>query len=194
MALRNHYIAHSNATFDEQPLSMPAIESWMAGFSHQSRHCMWVACIGPEVVGFSSSRPYRDHPAFSRTVETAVYVKPGCTSTGLGSALYAALFDSLASLGLHRAVTGIALPNEASVGGGPCKGLWCQVVTCDGGKKTSLSGVVYDPADDHLVPVPGEVRHMSWEEGMTLFNLSVEERSRRYEERLNGRVAALQRG
>lgn len=115
MALRNHYIAHSNATFDEQPLSMPAIESWMAGFSHQSRHCMWVACIGPEVVGFSSSRPYRDHPAFSRTVETAVYVKPGCTSTGLGSALYAALFDSLASLGLHRAVAGIALPNEASV-------------------------------------------------------------------------------
>jgi hypothetical protein len=38
------------------------------------------------------------------------------------------------------------LPNEASVGGGPCKGLWCQVAACDGGKKTSLSGTVYDPA------------------------------------------------
>jgi len=54
-------------------------------------------------------------------------------------------------------------------------------------------GVVRDPADD-LIPVPGEVRHMSWEEGMALFNLSVEERTKRYQERLNGRVAALPRG
>jgi hypothetical protein len=38
------------------------------------------------------------------------------------------------------------LPNEASVGSGPCKGLWCQLASCDGGKRTSLSGVVYDPA------------------------------------------------
>lgn len=29
---------------------------------------------------------------------------------------------------------------------GPCKGLWCQVQTCQGQPKTSLSGVVYDPA------------------------------------------------
>ena len=38
------------------------------------------------------------------------------------------------------------LPNEASTGGGPCKGLFCQVAACDGGKTTSLSGIVYDPA------------------------------------------------
>ena len=31
-------------------------------------------------------------------------------------------------------------------GSGPCKGLWCQVNSCQGKPKTSLSGVVYDPA------------------------------------------------
>jgi hypothetical protein len=55
-------------------------------------------------------------------------------------------------------------------------------------------GVVRDSADSDLIPVPGELRHLSWEEGMALFNLSVEERTRRYQERLNGRVPALPRG
>ena len=34
----------------------------------------------------------------------------------------------------------------AGPGSGPCKGLWCQVQSCQGKPKTSLSGKVYDPA------------------------------------------------
>ena len=55
------------------------------------------------------------HPAFARTIETSVYVAPDAARAGAGSSLYGRLFADLADEGLHRAVVGIALPNEASI-------------------------------------------------------------------------------
>ena len=115
LALRNHYIAHSFATFDEAPLSLAAIESWMAGFALDGPHRLLVARDGAALLGFCSSQAYRAHPAFARTIETSVYVAPDAASAGVGSALYRRLFDDVAGQGLHRAVVGIALPNEASI-------------------------------------------------------------------------------
>ena len=40
---------------------------------------------------------------------------PAAAGSGVGSALYGRLFAELAGLGLHRAVVGIALPNEPSI-------------------------------------------------------------------------------
>jgi hypothetical protein len=49
--------------------------------------------------------------------------------------------------GLLKNEGGISLaPGEAGVPGGPCTGLWCNVASCDGGTKTTISGTVYDPA------------------------------------------------
>ena len=115
LALRNHYVAHSFATFDEAPLALPALRDWMAGFAGAGPHRLLVARDGGRLRGWCSSQPYRAHPAFARTVETSVYVAPDAGGTGVGSALYARLFAELAGLGLHHAVVGIALPNEASV-------------------------------------------------------------------------------
>ena len=115
LALRNHHIAHSFATFDEAPLRLAAVQDWIAGFAATGPHCLLVARDGERLLGFCSSQPYRTHPAFARTIETSIYVAPDATGTGVGSALYERLFADLADEGLHRAVVGIALPNEASV-------------------------------------------------------------------------------
>ena len=48
-------------------------------------------------------------------METSIYLVPAATGKGVGRALYAALFDSLAGEDLHRAYALISLPNEASV-------------------------------------------------------------------------------
>ena len=45
----------------------------------------------------------------------SVYIDPEVRATGVGSALYGALFEALRAQDLHLAVAGIALPNDASV-------------------------------------------------------------------------------
>ena len=114
-ALRNHYIASSIATFDEHPLTIEAVESWMLGFADAGRHRLLVAERGDRLAGFACSQPYRAHPAFRMTIETSIYVAFDHAGSGVGSRLYDALFTALADEALHRAVVGIALPNEASV-------------------------------------------------------------------------------
>ena len=115
LALRNHYVAHSFATFDEAPLRLAAVRDWIDGFAATGPHRLLVARDGERLLGYCSSQPYRAHLAFARTIETSVYVAPDAARAGVGAALYARLFADLAREGLHRAVVGIALPNEASI-------------------------------------------------------------------------------
>ena len=119
LALRNHYIAYSFATFDEAPLALADVQAWMAGFRDDGPHRLLVARDGARLLGWCSSQAYRAHPAFARTIETSVYVAPDAGRGGVGSALYGRLFALLArdpaGAQLHRAVVGIALPNEASI-------------------------------------------------------------------------------
>ena len=119
LALRNHYIAHSFATFDEVPLAHADVQAWIAGFRGDGPHRLLVARDGARLLGWCSSQAYRAHPAFARTIETSVYVAPDAGRGGVGSALYGRLFAVLArdpaGAQLHRAVVGIALPNEASI-------------------------------------------------------------------------------
>lgn len=115
LALRNHYIEDSFAVFDEKPMTEEMITTWMASFDQSTPYRLLVAEDNDVVSGYASSQRYRDHPAFLKTVETSIYTAPGQAKRGVGSALYAELFASLARYGLHRAVVGIALPNEASI-------------------------------------------------------------------------------
>jgi phosphinothricin acetyltransferase len=115
LALRNHYVAHSFATFDETPLERPAVVDWLRGYATTGPHRLVLALDGERLLGYCSSQAYRAHPAFARTIETSVYVAPDAGRAGIGTALYGRLFSALAGQGLHRALVGIALPNEASV-------------------------------------------------------------------------------
>ena len=115
LALRNHYIENSFAVFDENPLNVEMIANWIGSFDHSTPRRLLIAEQGGVVIGYASSQRYRDHQAFNQTIETSIYTAPGRAKSGVGSALYRELFASLARCRLHRAVVGIALPNEESI-------------------------------------------------------------------------------
>lgn len=112
----NHYIEHSPATFDLEAFDWRNRKDWLAQFDPESRHRLFVAADEKDdVVGYAYSARFRDRAAYDGSIETSVYLDPGAVSTGIGTALYAALFDSLADAGIHRVFAGIAMPNDASV-------------------------------------------------------------------------------
>ena len=114
IAINNHYIEHSVATFDTELETIEAKASWFASFDDHGPYQLLVA-RDPEVTGYACTSQYRTHEAFDATVVLSIYLAPDHVGRGVGSALYTALFDAIADAGLHRALAGIALPNDASV-------------------------------------------------------------------------------
>ncbi|MDQ1659192.1 MAG: phosphinothricin acetyltransferase [Cryptosporangiaceae bacterium] len=114
-AIYNFHVENSDATFDEVPASMVEREKWFNTYAATGPHQLLVAEVEGEAAGYACSSPYRAHPAFSQTVETSIYLGSGMQGRGLGKSLYDALLLRLAAEGVHLAVAGVALPNDASV-------------------------------------------------------------------------------
>ncbi|MEU3682360.1 GNAT family N-acetyltransferase [Streptomyces sp. H23] len=114
--LYNHYVRETPITFDTEPFTPEERRPWLLSHPEDGPHRLRVAAHADsqEILGYATSGPYRAKPAYTTSVETTVYVAPGAGGRGIGSLLYAALFDALAGEDLHRAYAGIAQPNEAS--------------------------------------------------------------------------------
>ena len=111
----NYYIEHSNARFEESPLSLDNRLKWFSQFKPDSRHQIYVAIDSGKLIGFACSQPYRAMAAFDETVEVTVYLAPFIQGKGVGSKLYEKLFCAIQAHGVHRVLSGVALPNEASI-------------------------------------------------------------------------------
>ncbi|WP_274064361.1 GNAT family N-acetyltransferase [Vibrio parahaemolyticus] len=107
----NFYIEHTNARFEEQAFTQENRLNWFSQFSCNSKHQLFVVIESGELLGFACSQPYRDISAFEDTAEVTVYL----ASRAVGSKLYSKLFSSISGYGAHRVLSGIALPNDASV-------------------------------------------------------------------------------
>jgi phosphinothricin acetyltransferase len=114
--LYNHYVRETPITFDTEPYTPEERRPWLLSHPEDGPHRLRVAADADsqEILGYATSSPYRAKPAYATSVETTVYVAPGAGGRGIGSLLYAALFEALAGEDLHRAYAGIAQPNEAS--------------------------------------------------------------------------------
>ena len=110
----NHYVVETHVTFDDEPLSLEARREWFGHYAATGRHRVLVA-EDDAVRGFATSSRFRPKPGYLTSVETSVYLAPDATGQGTGARLYSALFESLEGEDLHRAYSGIALPNPASV-------------------------------------------------------------------------------
>ena len=115
VAIYNHYIEHSAATFDTKPFSVGERVPWFAQFADSGPHQLLVAKAGDSVLGYAYSTYLNPRPAYNVSIETTVYVAPSAVGKGIGTRLYTALFERIAGCGLHGAYAGVTLPNDASV-------------------------------------------------------------------------------
>lgn len=83
--------------------------------SHGASHGWLVAERDGQVAGYAYGSPHRTRAAYATSADIAIYVTPGMQGTGVGRALYSALFDRLRGRGIHAVFAGIALPNDASI-------------------------------------------------------------------------------
>lgn len=111
----NFYIEHTNARFEETLFTVEERLKWFSQFSRGSKHQIYVAVESGKVLGFACSQPYRAMSAFDETVEVTIYLAPDAKGRGVGSKLYSRLFSAIEKQGVHRLLSAIALPNEASI-------------------------------------------------------------------------------
>ncbi|MFI6938132.1 GNAT family N-acetyltransferase [Streptomyces sp. NPDC050418] len=110
----NHYIVETSITFDIDPVTVDQRRDWLLAHPETGPHRLLVAEEDGKVVGYATSSAFRPKLAYLTSVETSVYLAPEYAGRGLGSRLYAALFEALAEEDVHRAYAAVTVPNEAS--------------------------------------------------------------------------------
>jgi phosphinothricin acetyltransferase len=110
----NHYVRETIVTFEEEPVSDVEMARRLADV--QAASLPWLVVEeGGGVVGYACARPWKPRRGYRFSTEVSVYLDASQGGRGLGTLLYAQLLSELRTRGVHAAMGGIALPNDASV-------------------------------------------------------------------------------
>ena len=106
-AIFAHYVTATVSTFEERP---PTPGEWRRRLDDLTAQGLplLVAVVDGQVVGYAYASPWRPKPAYRHTVEDSVYLAPGWSGRGLGSALLRSLLDACARAGIRQVVAVIA--------------------------------------------------------------------------------------
>ena len=113
-AIYNHYVLQTVVTFEEEPITAAEISRRIDEVRAGSLP-WFVAERAGAIAGYAYASRWRARSAYRFSSEVTVYLAPEQGRRGIGSALYAELLSALRGSGLHAAIGGIALPNDASV-------------------------------------------------------------------------------
>ena len=110
----NHYITETIVTFEEEAVTDNIIRERI-NEARMARLPWFVAEQDGEILGYAYGSKWKGRCAYRYSTEVTVYLKPDHAGKGIGTTLYSELLSALKSQGIHSAIGGIALPNEASV-------------------------------------------------------------------------------
>jgi phosphinothricin acetyltransferase len=102
---------HTPVTFDLEPYTVERRTPWFEQFALEGRHRLLVAEENGVIVGYAGTGRFRPRAAYDTTVETTIYCAPDATSRGIGSRLYAHLFEAIANEDIHRIIGAFTMPN-----------------------------------------------------------------------------------
>jgi L-amino acid N-acyltransferase YncA len=110
----NYYVQNTVVTFEEEPLSASAMAARIADIQSLALPYL-VAEMENVIVGYAYATKWKVRHAYRYSVETTIYLEHGRQRRGIGSTLYSGLLSILRERGIHVAIGGVALPNDASV-------------------------------------------------------------------------------
>lgn len=113
-SIYNYYVANTVVTFEEEPVPADEMRRRIGEVFAAPLPWLVVEADG-RIAGYAYATKWKARAAYRHSVETTVYLAHGLAKQGIGSALYRELFGLLKGRGIHAAIGGIALPNDASV-------------------------------------------------------------------------------
>lgn len=114
LAIYNHAVLHTTASYDSLPRSAGKQRDWFAA-KQAAGHPVLVAQQAGEVVGYASYGPFRAWDGYRFTVEHSVYAHEKARRQGIASALLRALVAQAQAQQLHLMVGAIDAANTGSI-------------------------------------------------------------------------------
>lgn len=109
----NEYVKNSRSTFEENPVTVDVMVSRIQKIT---KNYPWLVYEQQgNVIGYTCATQWKERAAYRHTVETGIYIDSNRLGKGVGSSLKGAMLDKLKEQSFHCVISGIALPNPASV-------------------------------------------------------------------------------
>lgn len=112
-AIYNHYIEHSTATFDTEPLSDCQMLSRLEAIVGRRPGYVSLSEAG-ELQGYTYAHPWKEKAAYRYTLETTIYLAPRFVGQGIGRALLSHLVEGCRREGYRSLIACITQGNVAS--------------------------------------------------------------------------------
>lgn len=109
----NTYIEETAITFEENSVTVDEIASRIQKIT--SNYPWLVFEKDGRVIGYTFARQWKEKSAYRHTVETAIYLDSNHLGKGIGTELKGGMIDELRNRSFHCVISGIALPNPASI-------------------------------------------------------------------------------
>ena len=112
-AIYNKYIADTTITFETEPVSVEVMRGRIDSIS--SAFPYFVYEYDGELLGYCYAHLWKEREAYSKTLETTVYLAPEACHQGIGSRLMRLLIEECRRQGYHALIACITADNLSSL-------------------------------------------------------------------------------
>jgi phosphinothricin acetyltransferase len=109
----NYYVKNTVITFEELPVSVNGMGERIRTVGAAYPWLVWEEA--GELSGYAYVSTWKERTAYRFSAEVSIYIRTDCRGKGIGRELFGRLLDEVRKTNIHALVSGITLPNEASV-------------------------------------------------------------------------------
>jgi phosphinothricin acetyltransferase len=109
----NYHVVNTAVSFEEAPVSVEEMKSRIQTVTAQYPWFVWEET--GEILAYAYINAWRDRAAYRYAAELSIYVKHGWEGRGLGRKLMTCLLGSVKKTNIRILVSGITIPNDASI-------------------------------------------------------------------------------